>query len=341
MSLSLSILDQSPIVAGRDPGASIRETLALAKAADRLGYRRYWMAEHHNSAAQAGTAPEILIAAIAATTQRIRIGSAGVMLPHYASLKIAEQFRVLEAIAPGRIDLGLGRAPGSDGQTAYALNPDAARAADRFPQQVMELIGWTGEGLPVTHPFAAIRAQPEVPTRPEIWILGSSDYGAQVAAHFGLPYCFAHFITDGRGAAEALAIYRERFRPGVLAAPHAAVAVAGLCAETEEEAWRLWRPREAWRLDRDRGIYRPLMNMAEAAAWSPEPADLPRIERGRARALVGTAPVLLARLEALAAELEVAEIAVLTPCPDTAGRARSYALLAEAAGLGAMAKAAE
>ncbi|WP_431284668.1 LLM class flavin-dependent oxidoreductase [Humitalea sp. 24SJ18S-53] len=332
MTFALSILDQSPIVSGRDPGASIRETLALAQAADRLGYARYWLAEHHNSAAQAGTSPEILIAAIAATTSRIRIGSAGIMLPHYASLKVAEQFRVLEALAPGRIDLGLGRAPGSDGRTAFALNPDAARAADKFPQQVMELIGWTGDGLPATHPFAAIRAQPEVPTRPQIWILGSSDYGAQVAAHFGLPYCFAHFITDGQGAAEALALYRQTFRPGVLEQPYAAVAVAGLCAETEAEAWRLWRPREAWRLSRDRGIYLPLMNMDEAAAWTPTPDEEAAILRRRPRALVGTPEALFARLGALAEEIGAEEVAVLTPCPDTAGRARSVTLLAEAAG---------
>jgi luciferase family oxidoreductase group 1 len=142
MTLALSILDQSTVASGRGPAEAIRETLALARLADGWGYRRYWLAEHHNSASHAGTAPEILIAAIAATTRRIRVGSAGVMLPHYSALKVAEQFRVLEAIAPGRIDLGVGRAPGSDGRTAYALNPNAAEAGDRVPQQVQELLGW-------------------------------------------------------------------------------------------------------------------------------------------------------------------------------------------------------
>ena len=198
--MRLSVLDQSTVVTGRSPDTSIRESLELARHCEALGYHRYWLAEHHASDSQAGTAPEILIAAIAATTSRIRVGSAGVMLPHYSALKVAEQFRVLEAIAPGRIDLGLGRAPGSDHRTALALNPNAADAADYFPAQIRDLMHWlAGERLVEGHPFRDVRAQPEGPTVPEVWILGSSDYGAQVAAFFGLPYCYAHFITDGRG----------------------------------------------------------------------------------------------------------------------------------------------
>ena len=208
--IRLSVLDQSTVVSGRMPDTSIRESLELARHCEALGYARYWVAEHHNSDSQAGTAPEILISAIAATTQRIRVGSAGVMLPHYSALKVAEQFRVLEAIAPGRIDLGLGRAPGSDGLTAFALNPNASTAADHFPAQVRDVIAWSsGQPLVEGHPFRSVRAQPQGPTVPEVWILGSSDYGAQVAAHFGLPYCFAAFITDGAGAAEALSLYRD------------------------------------------------------------------------------------------------------------------------------------
>ena len=207
--MRLSILDQSTIVTGRPPASSIAETLALARLCEHLGYDRYWLAEHHNSASQAGTAPEVLMAAIAASPRRIRVGSAGIMLPHYSSLKVAEQFRVLEAIAPGRIDMGLGRAPGSDGRTAYALNPAADTAADHFPSMVRDLLHWVrGEPLVDGHPFRDITAQPAGDTAPEPWILGSSDYGAQVAAYFGLPYCFAHFITDGRGAEQALQVYR-------------------------------------------------------------------------------------------------------------------------------------
>lgn len=335
MPLDLSILDQSTVASGRTPPEAIRETLALAKLADEWGYRRYWLAEHHNSASHAGTAPEILISAIAAITRRIRVGSAGVMLPHYSALKVAEQFKVLEAIAPGRIDLGVGRAPGSDGRTAFALNPNANEAADRFPQQVQELMGWLGDGLPVNHPFARVSAQPEGPTRPEVWVLGSSDFGAQLAAYFGLPYCFAHFITDGRGSAETMALYREQFRPhpdaaGRLGAPHGAVAVFALTADTEAEAWRLFKSRELWRLSRDRGVFPPLPSVAEAEAYRYGPEELARIERMRAQALVGAPEQVAAKLATLAAAHGAAEVAVLTPCHDPAARQASFRLLAEA-----------
>jgi luciferase family oxidoreductase group 1 len=179
-----------------------------------MGYHRYWLAEHHNSASIAGSAPEVLMGAIAANTKRIRVGSAGIMLPHYAPLKVAEQFRVLEAIAAGRIDTSLGRAPGADGLTVYALNPNASAAADHFPADVRDRLAWvSGSALDEGHPFGAITAQPAGPGAPEAWILGSSDYGAQVAAHFGLPYCFAYFITEGVGAMEALETYRLAYRP--------------------------------------------------------------------------------------------------------------------------------
>ncbi len=340
--ISLSILDQSTIAAGRGADAAIRETLALALAADAWGYRRYWLAEHHNSDAHAGAAPEMLVAAIAATTTRIRIGTAGVMLPHYSALKVAEQFRVAEALAPGRIDLGLGRAPGSDGRTAYALNPNAGTAADQFPAQVRDLMGWLGDGLVENHPFRMVKAQPEVPTRPEVWILGSSDYGAQVAAYFGLPYCFAHFITDGRGAAEALEVYRETFRPhpdtpGRLAAPHAAIGIFALTADTEAAADRLFASRALWRLSRDQGHFPPLPSVEEAEAYPYSEAERAHIARLRSRALVGAPEQVTAGIEALATGLGVAEVAVLTPCHDPAARRRSYRLLAEAFGLPAAA----
>ena len=332
---ALSVLDQSTIVAGREPADAIRESLALAQHCEALGYGRYWLAEHHASASQAGTAPEILIAAIAATTSRIRVGSAGVMLPHYSSLKVAEQFRVLEAIAPGRIDLGLGRAPGSDGRTAHALNPNAAQAADMFPAQVRDLLAWVaGERLVEGHPFRDVSAQPTGPTSPEVWILGSSGYGGQVAAHFGLPYCFAHFITDGEGAAEALDLYRDAYQPSARhPEPQAAIAVWALAADTEGEANRLFASRALWRLGRDRGNYTALPTVEDAAAYPYTDRERARVEQIRARALCGTGPQVMARIDALAADLGVAEVAVLTTVADKAARRRSYAALAEAARL--------
>ncbi len=325
---ALSILDQSTVVSGRSAADAIQETLATARLADELGYRRYWLAEHHNSESHAGSAPEILIAAIAATTRRIRVGSAGVMLPHYSALKVAEQFRALEAIAPGRIDLGLGRAPGSDGRTAHALNPNAASAADHFPAQIRDLLGWLGDGLPEGHPFRAVRASPQVETRPEAWVLGSSDYGAQVAAFFGLPYCFAHFITDGRGAAEALSLYRETWRGA--GQPHGAVAVYALAADSTAEAERLFLPRALWRLHRDRGHYPPLPTAEEAEAHPWTEAERVRADRMRETALIGTADQVRDGIATLAARLGVAEVAVLTPCHDAAARRRSITLLAQA-----------
>ncbi len=329
--LRLSVLDQSTVVTGRAPDTSIRETLALARHCEALGYARYWVAEHHNSDSQAGTAPEILIAAIAATTQRIRVGSAGVMLPHYAALKVAEQFRVLEAIAPGRIDLGLGRAPGSDGLTAYALNPNAGTAADQFPTQIRDVMAWLDAApLPENHPFRAVRAQPAGPTSPEVWVLGSSDYGAQVAAYFGLPYCFAHFITDGRGAAEAMALYRQGFKPGRIPAPHGAICVWALAADTEAEAWRLFRSREIWRLGRDRGVFSPLPSPEEAESQALTPGEQTRVERLRAEAICGAPETVAARLRAIAESHGVEEIAILTTVHDPVARQRSYTLIAEA-----------
>ncbi len=330
--MRLSVLDQSTVVTGRTPAESIRESLALAKHCEALGYHRYWVAEHHNSASQAGTAPEVLMAAIAATTGTIRVGSAGVMLPHYSALKVAEQFRVLEAIAPGRIDLGLGRAPGSDGLTAHALNPNAARAADLFPAALRDLMAWvSGQPLVEQHPFRTVIAQPGGPTAPEIWVLGSSDYGAQVAAHFGLPYCFAHFITDGQGAAEAMEIYRTGYRPSArFPEPIAAVTVWAMAARTQEEAEELFLSRAIWRLGRDRGVYAPLPSPAEAAAMPLTEAEQVKIERLRARALYGMPEAVAGRLRSLAAELGVDEIAMLTTVHDAAARARSYTLLAEA-----------
>ena len=332
--LKLSVLDQSTAAHGRSQDHAIRETLALARHCDALGYHRYWVSEHHNSDSIVGTAPEVLMAAIAATTARIRVGSAGVMLPHYSALKVAEQFRVLEAIAPGRIDLGVGRAPGTDRLTAYALNPHA-NAADEFPQQVLDLQSWVGgTPLPESHPLRAIKAHPLGPTRPELWILGSSDYGAQLAAHFGLPYAFAYFFSDGRGVEEALALYRRNYRPSPRhPRPQATICVWALAADTEAEARRLLMTREFWRVGFEQGLRASLVSPEEAAAHPYTAAERSIVEALRRKALVGTGEQVAARITELAERLQLDEIVVVTWTYDPEPRHRSYELLAQAFGL--------
>jgi luciferase family oxidoreductase group 1 len=335
--LRLSVLDQSVAVAGRPQDTALRQTLGLAQHCEALGYHRFWVSEHHSHPAIVGSAPEVLMAAIAARTQRIRIGSAGVMLPHYAPLKVAEQFRVLDALAPGRIDLGVGRAPGSDGRTAHLLNPHA-HGADNFGQQVLELRAWIhesigGAGMPPGHPGHGVHAFPSGPTAPTLWMLGSSDHGAQMAAYFGLPYAFAWFITDGQGAAEALELYRQNYQPSAQhPVPQATVCVWALAADTEAEAWRLFRSRERFRMDRNAGALGPLLPPDEAGRGYSA-AEQDAVQALRARAFVGTGTQVADQLRALAEALDVDEIVVITWTWDADAQRRSYELLAAAAGI--------
>jgi luciferase family oxidoreductase group 1 len=328
--MRLSVLDQSTASKGKPQDNAIRETLELARHCDALGYYRYWVSEHHNSGTIAGTAPEILMAAIAATTIRIRIGSAGIMLPHYSALKVAEQFRVMEAIAPGRIDLGVGRAPGSDQMTSYALNPNPQNVLDQFPRQVQELQHWvSGTPLPEGHPFRTVVAQPTGPSSPELWILGSSDYGAQLAAYFGLPYAFAYFFSEGTGVEQALELYRKNFRASENnPKPMATICVWALAADTEEEALHQFKTRERAIVDRRHGIRLPLLPPEEAErAYAP--AELATAEKLRRKAIVGSAEHVVTRLQELAKSLELDELVIVTWTYNPEPRHRSYELLAE------------
>jgi len=327
--LALSVLDQSISLTGSSEDAAIRDTLDLAQHCERLGYARFWVSEHHGLPTIVGSAPEMLMAAIAARTTRIRIGSAGVMLPHYSALKVAEQFRVLEALAPGRIDLGVGRAPGGDMRTARALNPNAHGAAEQFPEQVRDLQAWTS--LPE---HQGISAHPLGPHAPQLWILGSSNYGAQLAAHFGLPYAYAYFFVDGHGADEALALYRRLYRPSErYPEPQATVCVWALAADTHEIAAHHALGRERWRVDRERGRLGPLQAPDAIAAHGFSADEWPTVEAMRRKAFVGTAAQVGAQLRALAQELRLDEIVINTWAHDPAVRRHSYALLAAEFGL--------
>ena len=327
--LTLSVLDQSAAGAGRQQDATIRQTLSLASKCEAWGYKRFWVSEHHSHPSIVGTAPEVLMAAIAAQTTHIRLGSAGVMLPHYAPLKVAEQFRVLDALAPGRIDLGVGRAPGSDGRTAQLLNPDRY-ASDNFPQQVMELQAWvTGEPLPPGHPGHGVFAYPSGPTSPNVWMLGSSDYGAQLAAHLSLPYAFAYFITDGQGADQAMHLYRNNFRPSEdRPKPEAVACVWALAADTEEEAWRLFESRARWKMDRNLGRIDAILP-PDQAIRDYSAGEQHALSDLKDKALVGTAKQVVTKLRALAERLQIEEIVVITWTHDPVAQARSYELLAQ------------
>ena len=329
--LKLAVLDQSVSLAGSSEDAAIRDTLSLAEHCERLGYSRFWLSEHHGLPTIVGSAPEILMAAIAARTATIRIGSAGVMLPHYSALKVAEQFRVLEALAPGRIDLGVGRAPGGDMRTARALNPNAAVAAEDFPVQVRDLQAWTSAGR-----HAGITAHPLGPHAPEIWILGSSDYGAQLAAHFGLPYAFAYFFTDGVGAEQALALYRRLYQPSERhPEPQATLCIWALVAASDDEARHLSLSRDRWRIDRGRGVLGPLQSPDEIARRGFDAAEEQGLASMRARAFVGSPQTVRDKIVRLAETFALDEVVINTWAHDPAVRRTSYALLADVFSLSA------
>ncbi|HTZ76972.1 MAG TPA: LLM class flavin-dependent oxidoreductase [Stellaceae bacterium] len=326
----LSVLDQSPVRAGGTAADALNETVELAQKAERWGYHRYWLAEHHASEGLAGSAPEIMVARVAAATSRMRVGSGGVMLSHYSPLKVAETFRVLETLYPGRIDLGIGRAPGSDQLTARALQAGPGAAPlEYFPSQVQDLLGYLGRGLPAEHPFARIRVTPEPAAPPEVWLLGSSDQSAMVAAYLGCAFSFAHFITD-QGGPQVMEAYRRQFRPSPsLAAPLGSIGVFVLVADTDAEAQRLATSRDLWRLRLDQGFLGPIPTIAEAEAYPYSPEEQRRVAFNRRRMVIGPPEQAKAQLLDLARQYGVEELVVVSICYDFAARLRSYELLAQ------------
>jgi luciferase family oxidoreductase group 1 len=336
----LSILDQSPIPEGSTGSDALHNTLDLARLAEQLGYQRYWVAEHHGTPGLASAAPEVLIGPLAAATSRIRVGSGGIMLPHYSPFKVAETFSALSGLYPGRIDLGLGRAPGTDGMTMFALQRDRREASpDDFPQQLAELLGYLGGELPADHPFARLAGTlPGLPERPEPWLLGSSPQSAVWAGQLGLPYSFADFINPG--GAEIAALYRQQFKDtDAMPAPVVSAAVWAICAETTEDAQRLAASaRMSFRLLRQ-GKLIPVpppdkaLRYLEQQDGGDAPAHVPGRDR---RAVIGDPDKVRAGIEEVAREYGAEEVMVVTITHDHAARRRSYELIAEAFGLSAV-----
>jgi luciferase family oxidoreductase group 1 len=328
MHLHLSVLDQSPIISGHTPAHAVAETVKLAQAADALGYHRYWLAEHHAVAALADPCPEILLTRVASATERIRVGTGGVLLPYYSALKVAEVFRMLEALFPGRIDLGLGRAPGGDLRTAQALSSGQYTAADHFAEQVQDLVGFLDDALPADHAYAQVKAMPAGPAAPPIWLLGSSDYSGALAAALGLRFAFAHFINAQGGDLVARA-YRERFRPSAReTSPHAVVCCFVICAETAAEAEKLAASVDLRRLHMAQGLNTPIPTLAEAQAQTYSERELAYIRAQRARAVIGDPRQVRERLLQLRGQFDADELMLLTITGDYASRLRSYELLA-------------
>nr|USU32263.1 LLM class flavin-dependent oxidoreductase [Methylobacterium sp. OTU13CASTA1] len=322
--IPLSVLDLAPVPEGSTPGDALRNALALARHAEDLGYRRYWVAEHHNMIGIASAATAVVVGYLAAGTQRIRVGAGGIMLPNHAPLVVAEQFGTLEALYPGRIDLGLGRAPGTDPRTSRALRR-MPEAADTFPQDVRELQALFGD----LQPGQAVQAVPGTGLKVPLWILGSSLFGAQLAAAFGLPYAFAsHFAPDA--LLPALATYRANFTPSPQCPkPHAMIGVNVVAADTDAEARRLFTSAQqqfTHLLRGTRGRLQPPIDSIETY-WSP--AEKAQASRMLARALVGSPETVARGLVDLVAETGADELMVASAIHDPAARRRSYAILAE------------
>lgn len=348
--MKLGVLDQVPIRQGGNAEQALAESFELAEAVDGWGFSRIWYAEHHNTGSLACTAPEVLIPHVAMRTKQIRVGSGGVMLPHYSSLKVAEQFRLLETLYPGRIDLGIGRAPGSDGRTARALaHGPGSLGLEHFPEQLGDIYGYLADDLPEAHPFHGVKAGPprrgsedsdelqsdHQPTSsmPELWLLGSSTIGGAYAAAMGWAFSFAHFISPD-GGEEVMRNYHTQFKPSPMwEKPTASLGVSITCADSDDEAEELSWSRWISRIRSNRGQRGGIISPQEARDFELSPQEEEYIEYLKTRSVHGTPGKVRDRLEELAKVYDVDEFIVLTITFDFAARLRSYELLAQEFGL--------
>jgi len=326
--LRLSVLDQTPIRKHSDASAALQESIRLAKLTDRLGYTRYWLSEHHNTTTLAGAAPEILIARLAAETRGIRLGSGGIMLPNHSTLKVAENFRLLEALYPGRIDLGVGRAPGGDRLTAQLLNPTNTFDPQEYIRQIRDLHSFLSD-TPSEGTFQGkIRAIPRIETMPQLWMLTSSGESAFLAAHFGMALCYAQFINPV-GGASAVQAYRHRFSPSAeLPEPQASVGVFAFCSEDEQKVEETQALVDYRLLGFEKGNFDEIPTIAAATAYKYTPAEWQRVLYNRQRTAIGTPEQMREKLEGLAAEFDVDEIVISTFTEHVEDRLHSYELLA-------------
>jgi luciferase family oxidoreductase group 1 len=332
MPLPLSILDVSPVTDGSSSAQALRNTIDLARFADERGFTRFWLAEHHNSPSIASTTPDIMIGQVARETSHIRVGSGGVMLPNHAPLKVAESFKLLEALYPDRIDLGIGRAPGTDMRTALALRrTQEALTADNFPEELLELQGFANGSFPVDHPFSAVTAYPVDVPLPPIWLLGSSGFSAQLAAQIGTGFAFAHHI-NGTTAVPAMTVYRERFTPSIdFPKPHAILAASVICADTDEEAEDLALSVTFSFFSLFAGLkHGPLLKPADVKAFPFTNEQLAMFRSVRDRHIVGSPSTVRSVLDPLLSRTQADELMVLTMVYDHQARLHSYELLSDA-----------
>ena len=327
--MQLSVLDQSPIGAGEDAATAIAHTIELARRCDALGYQRYWLAEHHASKSLASSAPEILIARVANETSHIRVGSGGVMLSHYSPYKVAENFRLLEVMYPGRIDLGVGRAPGSDGVTAAALAYGNQLGIEYYPTKIRDMLAWVSSEKPYSEAFGDLAVSPSGDTVPEVWVLASSPDSARYAAYFGLPLSFAHFIVPEQ-AAEVIQMYRAEFSRESEREPRVSLGVFAIANDDPDRVELLRRARELQKIRRDSGQRGPAPTLAEAADYPFTDEQLEGMRSKRSRQIVGTPDTVRAEIEALVAATGADEVVILTITPSFADRVKSYELLAQA-----------
>ena len=330
--MQLSVLDQSPIGPGEDAATAVAHTIELASRCDDLGYHRYWLAEHHASKTLASSAPEILIARVANETRHIRVGSGGVMLSHYSPYKVAENFRLLEVMYPGRIDLGVGRAPGSDGVTAAALAYGNKLGIEYYPTKVRDMLAWVSSEKPYSEAFGNLAVSPAAETVPEVWVLASSPDSARYAAYFGLPLSFAHFIAPEQ-ATNVMHTYRAEFNRDSGREPRAALGVFAIAHDDPDRVDLLRRARELQKIRRESGQQRPAPTLEEAAAHPFTDKQIERMRSKRSRQIIGEPEAVRAEIEALVVASGADEVVVLTITPSFVDRVRSYELLAGAFGL--------